>query len=291
MESLEDKRIGWLSAGWKRGAFVRLDANRELLKELPPKLQDSIAEKDTVCIVPILYDCALVEECFEKEPWAQVLVVWKTTLDGNFSHAKNPRRLHIEAVYEGEPVFFEINALSFAQIDRERLLEATPDKNLSWSKGALPMLLDWVAERYRQATFPDNFNQRLYPSKRLLDKVYKDQLFCDYSSGIYIRLDTFDELSEDMDYNIDIYIVIPFNVQGKEYRDFKKANEDSMITMLKSAISTAPKIKLHKIAVIPESEFTKNLERDFHRFTLENFSYKSKGKESALPAEYLSVKM
>ncbi|WPO96940.1 hypothetical protein [Pseudescherichia sp.] len=287
MDLPEDLRAAWLAAGWKRGAFIRLDSNRYLLDELPRKLAKQISGKGSVFIVPILYDCALIEESFEKEPWVQVLIIWETNFDGNFAYARNPRKIHLKVQDGGKEICLEVSALSFFQIDREAFLKAIPDESVHWKEDGLSMLLDWVAERYRQATFPDSFNKRLEPFRKALDKLWKSQLFCEYSSGIYINIDSSAELPDDTLYNIKVMIVIPYAIKGRSYRSFDEKYSKDMVTMLKTTLDAIKTIKLSSIQTISEREFTKELERDYKRFSLENFSYKSKSDESPLPAEYL----
>lgn len=286
MEQPESIRAAWLEAGWKRGAFIRLDSYPSLLDELPKKIVDEVKEKELVCIVPVLYDCALVEESFDKEPWAQVLIIWKANYDGNFANARNPRRLHLGALEKSIPICFDVSALSFAQIDRQKLLEATPDSTISWDKDSLSMLLDWVAQRYRQATFPDSFNKRLHPFKKRLAKVWKGELFSKFASGVFIKIDTTEELGDDDLYKVEVIISIPYYLERREYRSFDQKYSGIMITELKSILDAASGIDLIKIDTLSEREFTKEVERNFNRFSLEHISYHAGSEEHPLPSEF-----
>lgn len=289
MEQPDNLRAAWLKAGWKRGAFIRLDSNPELLGELPKKIVDAVKDKTLACIVPIIYDCALVEHSFYKEPWAQVLVVWEAKFDGNFANARNPRKLHITALEKSNPVCFEVSALSFAQVDRETLLKATPDSSMQFESDNLSMLLDWVAQRYRQATFPDSFNKRLGPFNKQLKKLWGSELFGKFASGVFVKIDTTEELSDDDIYNIEVIISIPYHMKGREYRNFEQNNSDTMIFQLKSIFDAAKGIELNKIETLTERELTKEVEREFSRFSLEYFSYNPGLEEHPLPGEFLGA--
>lgn len=288
MDLSEDLRAAWLAAGWKRGAFVRLQSNPHLLGELPRKLCDFVADKESVCIVPILYECALIDESFEKEPWAQVLVIWRTNYNGSYAFGKNPRRLHLRAKDGEQELCFEIAAISFSQVDRVSLLKATPDTSLSWEDGELALMLDWVAERYRQSTFPDAFNKRLEPSKKALEKLWKSENFCSYSSGVYFNLDTFDELQDEILYNVKVIITIPYIFKGREYISIDRDRAPDMISRLKAVLDAVKNIEILSVDTLSEREFTKEIERDFLKFSLEYYSYKADPAMSPLPAEYLS---
>jgi len=289
MEQPDNLRAAWLKAGWKRGAFIRLDSNPDLLGELPKKIVDAIADKNLACIVPIIYDCALVEQSFYKEPWAQVLVVWQAKFDGNFANARNPRKLHITALEKSNSVCFEVSALSFAQVDRETLLKAVPDQSIQFEDDNLSMLLDWVAQRYRQATFPDSFNKRLDPFRKSLKKLWESELFGKFASGVFVKIDTNEELHDDDIYNIEVIISIPYFMRGREYRNFEQNHSHTMITQLKSIFDTAKGIELKKIETLTERELTKEVERQFSRFSLEYFSYNSGLDEHPLPGEFLGA--
>ncbi|WP_105652502.1 hypothetical protein [Cronobacter dublinensis] len=284
-----DVRLGWLQAGWKRGAFIKLNDNKFLLEELPAKLCSAIETKENVFIVPLLYDCALIEEDFQKEPWAQVLIIWDADYDGQFGYAKNPRRLHLNALFDGqETKCLEVTALSFAQIDREVLLKAKPVASVEWAEGNLDMLLDWVAERYRQATFPDSFNTRLYKNKRRLESLWKSAPFRDYCSGIHINLNTHQELPASEVYIIKVFIVVPYTIKGRAYRDFDKSIAPEMVSNLKTRLDAIDGVEVANVEVISEREFNKEMQREYHRYSLEYYSFKNPESAPPLPAEFRS---
>lgn len=287
MSHFEDVRLERLEAGWKRGAFVRLSENPALLDELPKKMVSFIANKKNAMVIPVLYDCALIEDSFEKEPWAQVLICWEIeACQGNFAHAKNPRTLHTKVIKEHESISVEFTAMSFSQVDREVLLSCSTDNSLSWEPGKLAQLLDWVAERFRQPTFPDSFNNRLRPVERRLDNEWKSEIFREFCAGVYFKLSSYDELPEPEIYHLDVIIAVPESIKGEEYALFDAKHSQNMIQSIKTKLSPATGIKVGKVEVLSESEFTKAIERKYLRFSLEYFSYKSKSGEAVLPAEF-----
>lgn len=290
MNQFEDIRFERVAAGWKRGAFISLTENPALKDELPRKLVAFLEGKKSPHVVPILYDCALIEESFEKEPWAQVVVCWEIDEpDGNFAHAKNPRKLHTSANSGGNLFSLEVTAISFAQVDREVLLQCTPNTTIQWEPGRLEQLLDWIAERYRQPTFPDCFNNRLGPVEKRLEAQWKSEVFRDYCSGIYFRLSSYDELAENENYTLDVIIAVPSSITGRQFAEFDAKHSQNMIQGIKTRISPAQGIKVGIVDILSESQFTKDIERNYLRFSLEYFSYKSKSGKTLLPAEFNSV--
>ncbi|WP_130100491.1 hypothetical protein [Siccibacter turicensis] len=289
MGHFEEQRESWLQAGWKRGAFIKLDENDFLLNEMPAKLRANLEGKCNVYIVPVLYDCALIEEDFTKEPWAQVLVLWEAEFSGNFAYAKNPRRLHLNVCKDNATDFcLEATALSFYQIDREILLRAIPDASINWKAGHLNMLLDWVSERFRQATFPDNFNTRISVVKKRLEALWKGAAFSEYCSGIYIKLSSFSELPQEEIYTIKVLIVVPFGLNGKDYRKFDKEIAPNMINDLKTRLDAVTGVFVEDVDVMSERQFTKELEREYHRYSLEYYSFKKDDDSTPFPSEFIS---
>ncbi|MEN4519419.1 hypothetical protein [Pantoea agglomerans] len=290
MNHFEDVRLERVQAGWKRGAFVRLAENTALFDELPNKMVSFLEDKKNPLVIPVLYDCALIEESFEKEPWAQVLICWEIeACSGNYAHAKNPRTLHTTAVKEGESISLEFTAMSFTQVDREVLLSCSTDNSLSWEPIKLAQLLDWVAERFRQPTFPDSFNNRLRPVERRLNAEWKSEVFREFCAGVYFKLNTYAELLEHEAYTLDVIIAIPESIKGKEFALFDMKHSQNMIQGIKTKISPAKGIQVGNVEVLSESEFTKAIERNYLRFSLEYFSYKSQSGEAVLPAEFNSA--
>ncbi|UBN54954.1 hypothetical protein [Pantoea agglomerans] len=290
MSQLHEKRDERVAAGWKRGAFISLADHPDIQDELPNKLVTFLEGKKNPRIIPVLYDCALIDDSFDKEPWAQVVVCWEVDQhNGNFVNAKNPRCLHTSATIGNSVLLLEVTAMSFAQVDRESLLECSPDTSIIWNNGRLEQLLDWIAERYRQPTFPDAFNNRLRSVGKRLDAQWKSEIFRKYCAGIYFRLDTFAELSENQHYQLDIIVAVPSHIKGRDYVEFDAKHSQSIIDGLKTRISVANGIRLNSVDIYPESEFTKDIERGYQRFSLEYFSYASKDGDVLLPAEFNSA--
>jgi len=288
MDQIADVRLERIAAGWKRGAFVNLFDNPDFRDELPKKLVNFLEGKSNPRIVPVLYDCALIEESFEKEPWAQIVICWEVEFDGNYGNAKNPRCIHTKAKIGTQSVTLEVTAMSFAQVDREALLKCTPDPTVIFEDGRLEQLLDWISERYRQPTFPDSFNDRLRPIQKRLSSQWKSELFRDFCSGIYFKLNTLNELEENESYSLDVIIVVPYEIQGREYAEFDAKHSATMIDGMKTKLSAAKGIKVGAIELYPESEFTKEIERNYFRFSLEYFSYTTGSGNVLLPAEFSS---
>lgn len=280
------KRELWIKKGWARGAFIDLNAYPNLLNTFPLNLRAVLAGKDAY-LIPLLYDCSLIEECFIREPWVQVLICWPCTQsegDGNFKFGKNPRKIHFPVTVNGDSKYFNAEAISFYQLERELLLSTSPVSNIQWPDKGLYQLLNWVAERYNQPTFPDEWNVRMNTKKRQLDKLWKKDSFVNNCSGLYLNISPFGEINEEDTYTLNAYIVISSTLTGKEHRDFIKSHEDELLQQFKSVLSNIANININMIDTIKEDQFTKAMERDFQRWQLEHLSYKNI-EQAPLPAE------
>ncbi|WP_369309210.1 hypothetical protein [Providencia rettgeri] len=307
-----DIRQRWIDAGWKRGAFVDLSKNTQLVSLLPEKLQKLYDLSKPIFMVPVLYDCALISTDFDSEPWVQVLVGTCTDPHSNFRYGKHPRRIHLTAKQGSDELCIEFSAMGFLQISRESLLECKVEKDIEWGAGELGCLLDWIAERYRKSVFPDAFNRRIDTKKKRLKRIWGKENFSEYCSGVYFKLDTHDELPDDIDYKLQIILTIPSKFKGREYKDIKdRINDEEKEALLgifaaigQDKIDTAPsgeEIKKRichitlventkskqKIQILSEDEFTKRLEREFSRYSLEEYSFSSE-EEASYPAEFIS---
>lgn len=281
------KREQWIKKGWKRGAFIDLNVHPELIDLLPEKLKFKIGEQKQAYLFPILYDCSLINESFEQEPWVQVLICWpsdKPDGDGNFKFGKNSRKIDFPVLIEGNKTYLRSEAIGFSQFDREKLLEITPSTLISWPEKGLEQILNWVSERYKQPTFPDEWNERLAKKKKQLEKLWKKSGFVNNCSGLYLNITPFAEVATTEAYTLKAFLVISSTLTSKEHRVFVRDHEQDLLQTLSSIIKSIPNIEILAINTIKEDQFTKAEERYYQRWQLERLSYKDLD-NAPLPAE------
>ncbi|AUV44043.1 MULTISPECIES: hypothetical protein [Citrobacter freundii complex] len=277
-----------IKAGWMRGSFVSLFNHPALLATLPEKLASLYTEKDAV-LIPVLYECALIDMDFEREHWVQVVIGTPCDERSEFKNARNPRRLCLPYFVDGEDnvKWMEISSLGFAQIEREFLLKnSTPNLKLKWGPLALECLLNWISGRFNQATFPDAFNRRIASKDKLLKKMWKSDDYVNCCSGVHFALSTDEELDDEIKYNLSIVLTIPESFRGRELAQVMKNNVPAMVERIKGIFSSMEGVVLESINTLPEGEFTKSLERQFKRYSLEYYTYNDAGAEGALPAGF-----
>lgn len=285
MSNSNSKRNQWIEKGWKRGAFVDLNSHPDLVDLMPEKLKIRISKEDQAYLIPILYDCSLIDECFEREPWVQALICWVCEEpDGNFMFGKNSRKIDFPVFFNDSELHLRSEAIGFCQIERDKLLKSSPTKELKWKNKGLEQILNWVSERYKQPTFPDEWNRRLDTKNKELKKLYKNREFNNSCSGLYFEISPFSEIAENQVYDVKAFFVISSTLTGPQHRDFVKNHENILIQQLNTILSSINNINSTDIDTIKEDQFTKAMERDFQRWQLEHISYKDIN-NSPLPAE------
>jgi len=189
---------------------------------------------------------------------------------------------------EDNVMWLEISSLGFAQIEREYLLKnSTPNLKLKWGPLALECLLNWISGRFNQATFPDAFNRRIASKDKLLKRMWKSDDYVNCCSGVHFALSTDEELDDDRKYNLSIVLTIPEGLRGRELAQVMKNNVPAMVERIKGIFSSMDGVVLESINTLPEGEFTKSLERQFKRYSLEYYTYNDASAEGVLPAGFI----
>jgi hypothetical protein len=120
-------------------------------------------------VVVISHDCDLTAK-IEKEPLAELIVGRRIDKLGGDSYGKTARRLHIEYQNQDGPVFLELMATAKQPIEKQKLFEFSPRKDIGLDGRGIGILQRWLAARYHRAAFPEAFEDRLraavIPGKR-----------------------------------------------------------------------------------------------------------------------------
>ena len=111
--------------------------------------------------VVISHDCDLAQ-IPEAEPLVEIIVAKQIgAANGNFTHAKNSRRLHLECVVSGAAAFLDMQALDKTSTRKDDLAGHAPSAIVVVKPEDRSVLQRWLAARYRRAAFPDEFERRL----------------------------------------------------------------------------------------------------------------------------------
>jgi len=291
-----------LNKGWRRHSVLSIkhDSLNHAYPHLPDKIK-SIAAIDGAILIIATYDCAVVNPCFESEPWIQLLVAFPAKFEKRFAQGRDPRRIHFTVNHLGMEKIFETNAVGIAQLDRELLCDIAPDDDYQLNEDSKYDLKNWLAERFKQETWPDSFNKAVKPVERRLKRFWNR--YNDYISSLYLKLDTYKELSEGK-YSASIIVALEVGKQRALIKQIKSNNKqladktiDEVMTYLSSEIlnifgdviiieddvtTTIGKA----VEVMEENAITVHHLRSFYRFS--PYTMSEFGSEAPLPLDMQS---
>lgn len=146
---------------WRQGNLLPIEAAECF------GLIQSNQDSETVVIVAS-HDCDISQEV-AIEPFIEVVVgrilgVKPSSIDGNHTHAKNPRTLHIMLAGETNK-YVEFISTNKQCVCKRELAEYQPDKHLHLEPESKTIFQRWLASRYRRPAFPDEFERRLKSNK------------------------------------------------------------------------------------------------------------------------------
>ena len=151
------------STPWRQGKFLTNETAAEL----------GLTEDDPDRLVLVVtHDCDLTQSV-ESEPEIEIIIgsiIEAHQLNGNFSNAKNARKLHL-AIEGGRKPYIELNATHKQRINKASLIDQLPSL-IELSGQNKTTLCRWLAKRYRRSAFPDEFETRLTSNK--LDRKISD---------------------------------------------------------------------------------------------------------------------
>lgn len=149
---------------WRQGHLLPPEAVRSL------GLIPDAASRENALVVVASHDCDIAQSP-TIEPTIEVIVGSRIAdLDGNFTHAKNARKLHVK--FDSEiPLLAEFVAGNMKPISKESLISHDPDERHRLSPTAKNTFQCWLAARYRRSSFPDEFETRLKNKPAKLDEA------------------------------------------------------------------------------------------------------------------------
>lgn len=191
---------GQRNSRWRQGQLLNNEAARALGLLYEPDAGDSL-------VIIASHDCDLASNP-DREPFVEVIVGQKVVKDGNHTHAKNPRKLHIE--FTGESLFWgEFEANRKRSIDKIGLRQYVPVASAWLNAESRATFQFWLASRYRRAAFPDEFERRLSANglSNFIAKRVKPH--GDLITGLFFDVDNGDDISRNSDdtYMLDITIL------------------------------------------------------------------------------------
>jgi hypothetical protein len=189
---------------WRQGHLLGNDAISAL------GLQPDIASEQTLVIVAT-HDCDLAQSR-DGEPRIEVVVGrLAAEKDGNCTHAKNARKLHVE--FAGDVALWaEFEASAKVSIDKMQLSPFAPRSDTRLTPQNHAIFQMWLASRYRRSAFADEFERRLTSKEfKLHEKIAKVvKPHGDLIVGVFFDVDEGEDVTRhgpDDTYTLDITIL------------------------------------------------------------------------------------
>ncbi len=265
---------------WRQGHLLSQDAITAL------GLRHAARSEQTVVIVAS-HDCDLAQAP-EGEPKIEVVVGCRVTdKDGNCTHAKNARKLHVEFV-GGDTFWAEFEATAKSSIEKLKLNAFHPrsDAHLTSENHAIFQM--WLASRYRRSAFPDEFERRLTQETKLADKIAKAvRPHGELITGVFFDVD---EGAEEMrsgpddTYTLDISILYDPDADAAEHAASQAV--DAIQTAFKAKLLMSNQrwqyIELRFCEAISESVLSYQEFKQLKRWRLEHISLAADPQQSVL---------
>lgn len=258
---------------WRQGHLLGKDAIEAL------GLHHAAALDQTLVIVAS-HDCDLAQAP-EWEPVVEVVIGRLVAeRDGNCTHAKSARKLHVE--FGGTAVLWtEFEATTKVCITKLALNEfiPCPDAQLSSENRAIFQL--WLASRYRRSAFPDEFERRLSAKEfKLHERIAKAvKPHGELIVGVFFDVDEGTEVTRDGPddtYILDITILHSadpdFEAAEKGAETAAKAIEKAFKDKLFDPSKTWQYIELRSCDSVSESVLTYQQFKQLKRWRLEHIS-------------------
>ena len=267
---------------WRQGYLLGADAVEAL------GLIHPAGRERTVAIVAT-HDCDLAQSP-EWEPCIEVVVGRSIDAgDGNFTHAKNSRKLHIK--FAGDAgCWCEIEATAKLVLNKNDLAQFEPRNDVRLSAENHSAFQYWLASRYRRSAFPDEFERRLSKESKLAEKIARAvRPHGALISGVFFDVDQGDEIDRqgpDDTYTLDITILhsaepdfVAAATAAQQAADaISKAFKDKLFTPTK----TWQQIELRFCEPVSESVLTYQVFKQLKRWRLEHLSLASDPQQDVL---------
>jgi hypothetical protein len=268
---------------WRQGHLLGNDAIEDF------GLHQAVVPDQTLVIVAS-HDCDLAQAP-EGEPVVEVVVGRLVTeKDGNCTHAKNARKLHVE--FAGAAVFWaEFEATAKQSIDKGALNDFAPHPEAHLSPENHAILQMWLASRYRRSAFPDEFERRLTSKEfKLHEKIAKAvKTHGELIAGVFFDVDDGAEVTRngpDDTYILDITILHSadpdFDAAEKAADTVAKAIEKAFKDKLFDPTKTWQHIELRSCDSVSESVLTYQQFKQLKRWRLEHLSLASEPQQPLL---------
>ena len=223
--------------------------------------------------IAISHDCDIANDNLDTEP--AVEFIFSRILEehnGNYTHGKNPRILHLDYIHNGQTVWIELIASRRVIVQKNSLEAIQPDQ--TYSLITRQTLQSWLAVRYRRIALPNSLVERLRSVSTYIEKEGKKN-----SSGILsfrLSYEPQDELLPEEPY--ELWLSIVYVTDEAEYATVAANIAQNLKTEFPNLLEKTKDsgmVDLRKCEAVSEIEFTLRDMRDTLEYNLEHLSYRT----------------
>ena len=271
---------------WRQGHVLEPDTVIAL------GLDTSLSPGERVFVV-VSHDCDLAQPP-DIEPKCEIMMGDIVgTENGNFSWAKNPRRLHLPFTAGKNKIIVDLTAQDKCLIDKIVLANHMPASSMCLTPEELRILQSWLAARYQRAAFPDEFEQRLKNGRaRVHEKLSKILAKTgEHIVTIFFDVDRGKELDRDGaddPYELSIYLLYNVGKDPNIARDVTSDAARDIETIFREAFfidAEWQNIELLDVSSISEEEMTVRQSRQLKRWNTDHLSLREKPQHPMLDSD------
>lgn len=229
---------------------------------------------DADLAIAISHDCDIANDNLDIEPVVEfILARIPKQRNGNFTHGKNPRTLHLDYTHGEHLVSLELLASKRLILQKNRLLVVQPDESYKLTHSP-QILQSWLAARYRRHALPNSLVDRLHEVFTYIEKKGKNN-----SSGILsfrLSYDPEDELLPEKPY--ELWLNVVYITDKDEYRAMSEDFAQSLLKEFPNLLEKTKdcgKVILRRCEAVSEMEFTFRDMRETVEYHLEHLSYRT----------------
>lgn len=267
--------------GWRQGAIL----DRRLAKSAWEHAPERVEQGDRDHLLVTSHDCDVLNASIAKEPLVEVLRA--RALDdsagqrGPFASGRNPRAMRLSEVsVRGRDVALDLAVHDRWGIPRELLMEEAPVDCLPPREGRL--VAEWIAKRYIRSAFPTEFDRRWSGRAKAWRRLLKRHSF--WIQGVYLRLHTLRELSDDDPYKCDLMLAIP--PSRSELPEWPKARDEIEGEFTEFWTRLGPIIECGSVEVLTTDLITLDDIARYQRFDADWVSFEDETTVTPIAADF-----
>lgn len=252
--------------GWRQGAILG-GPLAKLAGEHAPR---TVAVDSADMLVLTSHDCDIVNVSIDKEPVVEVLRM-RAAADGKVdrlqSWGRNPRTLQLAIEARDASVVLSCVAHDRWTIPRTLLMRESPARCLPNKERRL--VAEWLAKRYIRAAFPTAFDQRWRSKQKDWQELLKKH--SEWMQGVYLRLNTLDELPMNAPYQCHLILAVPQAKRGEEAWPRKRSEIEEDVQKYWGRFE--PRIQCAGVEVLATDEITLADIEPYQRFDADWVSF------------------